>query len=129
MFHDCLADRGIGLEAIPFDSQGRPRLELVMAGVDFGDPAAVDALTECSDLLANGALDLSVWPQLQAQVQQTLEMFSECVRSHGVLTFPDPVRPFLGVGGPFPLEQIPFDDPDLESAVDICGSRVLEEGQ
>ncbi len=128
-FRSCLADLGVSIEEIPFDSRGRPRLELAFIGVDFGDEAAVQSLTDCSEFLTAGLLDLSTWPQLQEQVQFTLESFSDCVRAHGVLTFPDPVSPFVGIGGPYSLEEIPFEDPDLEGAVTICAERVVEEGE
>lgn len=128
-FRSCLVDRGVQVDEIPFDARGRPRLELALVGVDFGDVSAIESLTECSDLLNDGALDLTIWPQLQETVQVTLESFSECVRAHGVLTFPDPVSPFVGVGGPYPLEEIPFEDPDLEGAVAICAERVVEGGR
>lgn len=126
-FASCLTERGLTIGDIPLDSEGRPRLELVLDDVDFADPDAIMALSECSELLARGALDLSIWPRLQEQVQRVLEDFSECVRSHGVINFPDPVRLFGGVGGPYPLDEIPFDNPDLESAVDLCSSRMMEE--
>ena len=123
-FASCLTERGLNVGEIPLDSEGRPRLELVLGDVDFADPDAIEALGACSELLAGGALDLSIWPRLQQEVQKTLEEFSACVRSHGVANFPDPVRLFGGVGGPYPLDEIPFDNPDLESAVDICSSRL-----
>lgn len=127
-FHDCLGENGVVIPPIPFDSQGRPRLELAMIGVDFSDTESVQALTVCSAPLVGGALDLSVWPQLQENVQELLSDFSECVRSQGLLTFPDPVESFTGVGGPYPLDEIPFEDPGLESAVEICGSRLAGTG-
>lgn len=99
-----------------------------MVGVDFSDTESVQALTDCSESLLGGALDLSVWPRLQENVQELLSEFSECVRAQGVLGFPDPVRSFTGVGGPYPLEEIPFDDPGLESAVELCGSRLAHMG-
>lgn len=97
-----------------------------MVGVDFSDPTAAGALTQCSENLANGPLDFAAWPRLQELVEGLLLAYSECVRSHGVPAFPDPVPSFGGVGGPFDLEEIPFDDPDLEAAVDICGARLSE---
>lgn len=127
-FRSCLIDRGVSIGDVPFDSQGRPRLELALVGVDFVDPAAVEALSDCSDMLTGGALDLSIWPQLQEQVQLALETFSDCVRTHGVVAFPEPVDPFVGVGGPYPLDEIPFDDPDLEAAVATCSARVAQSG-
>lgn len=127
-FRDCLADNQVRIEEIPFDSQGRPRLELAMAEIDFSDPVATAALATCAEHLAGGPLELSVWPALQEQMQSALTEFSLCVRSQGVVGFPDPVRSFSGVGGPYPLQEIPFEDPDLEMAVEICGSRLAGTG-
>lgn len=126
-FRSCLVDSGVPIDEIPLDSEGRPRLELALAGVDFSDPDAVEALTACSEYLAAGALDLSMWPQLQRDVQDRLAEFSDCVRTHGVAGFPDPVSSFTGVGGPFPLDEIPYDDPDLETAVASCRIRLTGE--
>lgn len=126
-FRDCMTANGVTIAEIPVDSQGRPRLEIALADVDFSDSAATEALTMCAELLAAGALDLSVWPELQDEVQAKLSEFSECVRSHGVEAFPDPVRSFTGVGGPFALDEIPYDDPDLEAAVATCRSRLTQE--
>jgi len=125
-FTSCMDDRNVTVSEIPLDSEGRPRLELVLDDIDFTDPDAITALGDCSELMANGALDLTIWPRLQQEVQKVLEQFSECVRSHGVVNFPDPLRLFGGVGGPYALDEIPFDDPDLEAAVDICSSRIAE---
>lgn len=127
-FQSCLINNGVTITEIPFDSQGRPRLELAMTGVDFDDPRAVEALTSCSGLLAQGALDLSAWPSLRVMVQEALVDFAECVRMQGVVDFPDPVRDFSGVGGPFLLDEIPYDDPDLEAAVARCRLLMVGSG-
>lgn len=123
-----MTENGVTIVEVPVDAEGRPRLELALVDVDFSNRAAAEALTSCSDHLASGALDLSAWPGLQGEVQANLSQFSECVRSHGVEGFPDPVRAFSGVGGPFLLDEIPFADPDLETAVSTCRARLLETG-
>ena len=125
-FASCMTERGVTIAEIPLDAEGRPRLELVLDDVDFTEPEAITTLADCSEILADGALDLTIWPRLQKEVQQVLEDFSECVRSHGVVNFPDPVRLFGGVGGPYALDEIPFEDEDLEQAVEICSSRLAE---
>jgi hypothetical protein len=117
-------ESGIDLEPIPFDAQGRPRLELVFPDVDFADPEAVMALTSCAGFLETGALDLTSNPLLGVGVVELLNEFSQCVRSKGVPDFPDPIEGFSGIGGPYPLAEIPFADPDLEGAVDTCRSRI-----
>ena len=123
-YETCLADNGVDIEPIPYDATGRPRLELVMRDVDFTDPETVDALTRCASNLSTGALDLTDSPVLRGQVNDLLADFSDCVRRHGVDGFPDPVPGFTGVGGPYPLAEIPYDDPDLGDAIAVCRERI-----
>jgi hypothetical protein len=124
MFRDCLAGRGIDIEPIPLDARGRPRLELVMRDIDFSDPDSVNSLSACSSHLRAGALELTQTPILQSAVVSLLEDFSDCVRSRGVSEFPDPIPEYRGIGGPYPLAEIPYADPDLPDAVDACKSRL-----
>lgn len=123
-YEACLEENGIDIEAVPFDAMGRPRLELVMRQVDFSDPESLEALTTCAGHLSTGALDLRDTPELWEDVGRLLAEFSECVRSRGVPTFPDPVPAFAGVGAPFRDVEIPYDDPDLGAAVDVCAERL-----
>lgn len=127
-FHDCLGENGIEIEEIPSDAQGRPRLDLVMLGVDLSDPAKSAIVASCSELLSAGALDLTNSPLIGSGVVGLLSEFSECVRLHGVPDFPDPLPGFTGIGGPYPVAEIPYSDPDLESAIDECRSRVSPTG-
>ncbi len=124
MFRDCLMASGIDIEPIPLDAQGRPRLELVMRDIDFSDPDSVSALSVCSVHLETGALELTQSPILQSAVIDLLVEFSDCVRSRGVPEFPDPIPEYPGIGGPYPLAEIPYGDPDLPDAVDACMSRL-----
>jgi len=122
-YRTCLADNGVSIEPIPYDAAGRPRLELVMREVDLTDEDNVQALTRCAPSLSSGALDMSDLPVLKQGVNDLLSEFSVCLRDRGVEGFPDPVAGFNGVGGPYPLAEIPYEDPDLGDAVDICGER------
>ena len=124
-FRACLAERGVEIEEIPLDAQGRPRLDLVLAGVDFSDPANLDALAACRDRLVGGVLDLSDSPELRQEVVALLETFASCVRDRGVEAFPDPVTGYAGVGAPFPPDSIPYEDPDLSAAVEQCRTRLI----
>ncbi|MCZ6504585.1 MAG: hypothetical protein O6834_01200 [Actinobacteria bacterium] len=124
MFRDCLVANGIDIEPIPLDAQGRPRLELVMRDIDFSDADSVSALSVCSSHLGTGALELTQNPILQSAVVDLLEEFSDCVRSRGVSEFPDPIPEYRGIGGPYPLAEIPYADPDLSDAVNACMSRL-----
>lgn len=127
-YEKCLANRGLDLGPIPFDATGRPRLELVIRDVDFADPDQVEALSGCAEHLTTGALDLGMEPVLRALVMSNLVEFSACVRSHGVPDFPDPVPDFNGIGNPYLPSELPYDEPDLSSAVETCRVRLADSG-
>jgi len=123
-FEACLADRGVDIEPVPFDASGRPRLELVMRGLDFSSPETADALTACAEPLSAGALRLDGGSELREGVVEALAAFSRCVRARGAPGFPDPRAAFDGVGAPFPADEIPLSDPDLGQAVSVCAERL-----
>lgn len=124
-FRACLAERGVEIEEVPFDATGRPRLDLVIVALDLSDPAVAEALSHCSESLNTGALDLGSEDRLRAEILAGLEDFSRCMRAWGVEDFPDPVPGFSGVGAPFSVAEIPYSDPDLETAADACRDSVL----
>lgn len=95
-----------------------------MIGVDLANPDSAAVVAGCSEHLSKGALDLSNSPLIGDGVNRTLTEFSDCVRSRGVPKFPDPLPGFTGIGGPYPVAEIPFSDPDLEAAIDECRSRL-----
>jgi hypothetical protein len=123
-YEACLADRGISIGEIELDGLGRPRMARAMAGLNFGDPEVLQALNECGPQLSTGALDLAPDPVLQDLVQSSLEELAACLRRQGVADYPDPTPDFTGLGSPFPMDRIPWTDPDLEGAVSECGSRL-----
>ena len=125
-FRACLSEDDVTIEPITLDGQGRPRLDLAMSGLDFTDAAVIAALSRCSELLAAGALDLTDAVLIGDQVVSVLTQFSECVRSQGVPDFPDPIPGFIGIGGPYPVAEIPYADPDLETAVAECRRRIAD---
>jgi hypothetical protein len=124
-FRACLEEHDVVIEEVPLDATGRPRLDLVIASVDFGDPEVAEALALCSASLNTGALDLGGDDQLRREINQELMDFSKCMRVNGVEDFPDPVPGFNGVGAPFAVAEIPYGDPDLASAVADCRVSVL----
>ena len=127
-YQSCLQNKGFDPGQIPFDATGRPRLDLVLREADFGDPAHVEALSSCAKHLTAGALDLGMEPVLRALVMSSLVEFSECVRSHGVPDFPDPVPAFNGIGNPYPSSELPYDEPDLTAAIETCRERLADLG-
>lgn len=123
-FRSCLLSNGLEVGPIPLDGVGRPRLELALAGVDFGERSNLIALDACSSHLSRGPLLLHDTPLISEGVVAGLERFSACVRRLGVGGFPDPVDGFAGVGSPFPEDKVPFHDPLLPGAVESCQSEL-----
>ncbi len=125
-FRTCLADRGIEIEEIPLDATGHPRLDWVMATLDFGDPATAETVSLCSEHLETGALDLGDDDVLRQAILEQLQEFSQCMVDLGVEDFPDPVPGFTGIGSPFPIAEIPYSDPGFSVAVTACREALLE---
>ncbi len=119
-YRSCLSEEGVNLGPVRLDAMGRPRMVEAVAVLDLGDRSVVDALETCGHLIASGPLDLTSDPELAARVREQLADFAECLRLEGVADYPDPVSGFDGVGSPFPVNRIPWSDPDLVSAVETC---------
>jgi hypothetical protein len=126
VFRSCLAEHGVEIEEIPLDATGHPRLDLVMATLDFGDPATAEAVSVCSEHLETGALDIGGDDILREAILAQLAEFSACMVDLGVEDFPDPVPGFIGIGSPFPVAEIPYSDPAFANAVEVCRETLLE---
>jgi hypothetical protein len=126
-FRACMIENEVEIEEIPVDATGRPRLDLVMVTLDFGDPAVAEAVSVCSGHLETGALDLGGEDLLRQAILVHLTDFSRCMVGLGVEGFPDPLPGFIGVGSPFPMAEIPYSDPDFANAVEVCRSVLLDE--
>lgn len=124
-FRQCLSEHGVEIEVIPQDATGRPRLDLATEGLDFDDPAVDEAMAACAGILGHGSLDLSEDELLRTYVVAQLTTFSDCVRSKGVEDFPDPIPGFSGVGSAYSPAEIPWSDPALPAALEVCRDRVL----
>ena len=125
-FRDCMAGQGVGIGTISFDAQGRPRLDLAMRDVPMDAPETVAALDACSEHLVAGPLFMNESP-VRPEVVEKLVEFAACMRARGVPDFPEPVAGFHGVGFPFPPEEVPYEDPDLVTAIAECRERILPE--
>lgn len=119
-YRECLSQQGVSIDEIALDARGRPRMADAMDDLDFTDRAVLEALNTCGPELATGALDLRPDPELQEMIQAGLDDLAECMRRRGVPAYPDPVEGFNGLGSPFPVERIPWTDPDLAEAVTAC---------
>jgi hypothetical protein len=123
----CLNDNGVVVDQIPLDADGRPRLDLINSQLDYSDPATVEAISQCAEFLASGALDLAGDEDLREGVMAQLTAFSRCVRARGVADFPDPLVGFIGIGSPYPAAEIPYADPELPAAAAACSETVFGE--
>lgn len=124
-FENCLRAYGLEIPPIPLDAQGRPRLELSLAGVNLNNARNSAAVQACAANLTTGALGLDPSPAIGDAVARMLKEFSECVRGRGVPEFPDPLPGFDGIGPPYPPDRIPFHDPDLPAAAGTCRERIF----
>ncbi|MDH4116543.1 MAG: hypothetical protein OEX04_08600 [Acidimicrobiia bacterium] len=128
-FTECMREAGLDFPDIRLDSEGRPQLGELLDELDTETTEFRTALTACAPILTQaGALELSSDPELQAVIIDQLASFSECMRTNGVAGFPDPVPGFNGTGSPYLLGQIPFDDPDFETAAQECQGQLGDIG-
>ncbi|MFO7547741.1 MAG: hypothetical protein R6X29_02545 [Acidimicrobiia bacterium] len=124
-FTACMREQGIEIPDIAIGPDGRPLLGDLTGELDPASPEFQDALAVCSPILTEaGALDLSADPELQAVIQDQLQAFAACMRDEGVSRFPDPTPGFTGVGSPFPLAELPLDDPAFEPALQVCQANL-----
>lgn len=121
-FVACLRDNGLDLPDPQFGPEG-PRFSdpTALAGLDFRSTAFLDAMEACGDLLA--ALQPEIDPEQQAEQNEQLLAFAECMRREGVdFPDPDPVRGLTigsmrGADGELVID--PF-DPGFQSAMRAC---------
>jgi len=124
-FVSCMRDAGVEIGDVPVDAVGQVSLDAVTAAVDVGDPAVVDALGTCSVILtSSGALDLRSDPEVREMLFEDLRLFSECMRDQGLMAFPDPDPDFDGSASPYPVDRLPLDAPDFDSARTRCESLI-----
>ena len=128
-FSACMREEGLEFPDIAIGSDGRPVLGDLAERVDITSPEFLAALSGCSEILtAAGATDLRSDPEFQGIIQDQLQEFSDCMRTEGVDEFPDPIASFTGGGSPYPLAEIPFSDPDFQSALGTCQEHVAFPG-
>ena len=124
-FNACVKEAGVDLPELTIDSEGRPRLALLVAGVEILEPDVREALARCSAVLTESGA-LAVEGDLRNRVMGVLREFSQCMREEGMLAFPDPAPGFAGEGDPFPLDEVIRSAPGFSAAADTCATRLAD---
>ncbi len=125
-FVACLRDNGLDIPDPQFGPDGiRFADPSLMASIDFQSREFVDALEACQDLLA--ALQPQIDPEQQAEQNEQLLVFAECMRREGIdFPDPDPVRGLTigsmrGPDGELVID--PF-SPEFQAASTTCAGEV-----
>ena len=123
-FVSCLRENGLDIPDPQFGPEG-PRFAdpAVMASIDFMSTDFLDAVEACQDLLA--ALQPEIDPAQQAEQNEQLLEFAECMRREGI-DFPDPdavrgltISSMRGDDGQLAID--PF-SPDFRAASGVCSA-------
>jgi hypothetical protein len=87
-YTECMREHGIDMPDPQFDEEGRASMGVQ---VEPGQEDEMEAAEEaCGPLLDNAMQDIEVDPEEQAQRQQEMLEYTECMREHGI-DMPDPV--------------------------------------
>lgn len=120
-FSQCMRDEGIALPDIGIDEDGAPILDpALLESIDVQSERFAEAFDTCQPILARSqAFDVEIDPELQAEIEDQLLKFSQCMRDNGFEDFPDPAS--LETGQPYPVTLLAqFSDPEFEAAVEVC---------
>lgn len=120
-FSQCMRDEGIPLPDIAVDADGAPILDpALLETIDIQSDEFNDAFELCQPILAlSQAFTVDIDPALQAQIEDQLFVFSQCMRDNGFEDFPDPAS--LDTGQPYPISVFAqLTDPEFEAAIEIC---------
>lgn len=119
-FTACLRDQGIEVPDVQFGPNGQPLIDpSTVAGIDVGSPEFTVAFAACLPIIQNaGVLERDLDPEQQAIIQDQLQEFSECMRTNGIVDFPDPDPTAVTS---FPLSAFTdFQDEDFQAALEVC---------
>jgi len=113
-FSECMRKHGIANFPDP-NGQGVIQISSGM-GIDPGSPKFESARAACAKLLPNGGQPT---PQQQAQQQQQLLAYSQCMRAHGIKDFPDPSNGGLRIQI-HPGSDLDPNNPTFQKAQQAC---------
>lgn len=90
------------------------------AGIDPNSPTFASARAACQKLLPNGGRPT---PAEQAQMQQQMLTFSNCMRAHGLKDFPDPSNGGLRIHV-HPGSDLDPNNPQFQAAQRACRGKL-----
>jgi hypothetical protein len=125
-FAQCMRDHGV--EDFPDPEIGdEGSVQLSPGGVDLDDPEVQAAQEECQSILDQGQLSDAPDEDQQAELEEEVLAFAQCMREHGI-DFPDPdvsgggaVTPELGPG-------VDPDSPEFQDALEACQGELPDDG-
>jgi hypothetical protein len=118
-YSKCMRSHGITNFPDPTvqNSATRKGAGFSLAGIDTSSPQYQSADKACKKLTGFG----HVSPAMLQQAMSTLLKYAECMRSHGITNFPDPVESGTGVHvGPGPDSGIDQNSPQYKAADKAC---------
>jgi hypothetical protein len=113
-FAACMRDNGVDMPDPRFGLDGKANMGTLLADLDEDD-AAVQAATEACDAYLPSSLGDD--PVLQAERQDTLLEFAQCMRDNGV-EMDDPVAG--GGPGRGPMATLDQNDPTVAAGLEVC---------
>jgi hypothetical protein len=124
-FAQCMRDQGV--EDFPDPEIGDDgTVGLTPGGVDLDDPEVQAAQEECQSILDQGQLTDAPDEEQQADLEERVLAFAQCMREHGI-DFPDPdvsggaVTPELGPG-------VDPNSPEFQDALEACQGELPDGG-
>jgi hypothetical protein len=113
-FAACMRDNGVDMPDPQFGLDGKANMGTLFADLDEDD-AAVQAATEACDAYLPSSLADD--PVLQAERQDALLEFAQCMRDNGV-EMDDPVAG--GGPGRGPMATLDQNDPTVAAGLEVC---------
>jgi hypothetical protein len=118
-FASCMRSHGVSGFPDPSGSGGVPKAAVISAMEAAGDTKAEAAQTACNPLLPSGGLSGQATKTIPTQDQQDYLKAAVCMRSHGILNFPDPTFSNGSVSFNIP-SSINIDSPAAAQARHTC---------
>ncbi len=124
----CMRDNGVDMPDPEFTEDGGMMMSMGAAAGEGPDPEEYEAAHEaCEHFMEAARSNIEVDPERQAEMQEQMLEFAQCMRDHGI-DMPDPEFGEDGgvsiqVGGPNDEEAGPRSDEEFAEASEACGQE------